>query len=242
LHALRAIPAPLRSAIGAMFGYPKDVLAMQPGPMLAERLLARPLKELMPIVRSNWFDAAQTTQLFQERWGKFSILKFSLPAGRQEFSIANDPIRAFMEFDRHLWLVDESLRLSDAVTMASGLECRVPFLEPLIIAASQGTESRWQLGLWTTKKLLKETYYPLLPPCIRSIGKASFYPPLAKWLRRECGPLVEETIAHPRTRELFDMDQVARIFVRHKSHETYALHTLATLTQLRCWFETVYDA
>ncbi len=235
LHLLRMVPPGLRSAFGSLFGYPNDVLIMQPGPMLAERLLARPLKELTPIVRGNWFDAAQTTQLFQERWREFSISNF-------QCSIANDPLRAFMEFDRKLWLVDESLRLADAVTMGSGLECRVPFLDPLVIAASHGTQSRWHLGLRTTKKLLKETYYPLLPQAVRTIKKSSFYPPLAKWLRRECGVLVEEALENRRVQELFDVNALRTVFEQHKTHRQYGLHTLQMIVQLSNWFETVYDA
>lgn len=226
LHALRWLPDRARSFGGAAFGFPSDVLSMQPGPELAERLLARPTNELLSLIAGDWFDPKATTQLFEQ---KFDELK--------EY----DVLRAFMEFDRKLWLVDESLRLSDAVTMASGLECRVPFLDPLVIAASHGTASDWHVGFRTTKKLLKETYYPILPHSVRSIKKASFYPPLAKWFRRECGELMEETIAHPTMQKLFKMDIVEQIFTRHKNHQQYALHTLSTLTQLRCWLETIHE-
>lgn len=226
LHTLRMVPPSLRSAIGSLLGYPADVMAMQPGAALAERLLARPSNELLPLIRGNWFEADATTALFEQKFSGWKDL---------------DPLRAFMEFDRHLWLVDESLRLADAVTMASGLECRVPFLDPLVIAASHGTESGWHVGLRTTKKLLKETYYPLLPPCIRTIKKASFYPPLAKWLRRECGTLVEEALENRHVKELFTVDALRTIFEQHKTHRKYGLHTLQMITQLSNWFETVYD-
>ncbi len=232
LHALRLIPPSLRSGIGSLLGYPPDVLAMQPGPTLAERLLARPLKEITPILRGHWFDASATTMLFHERF----------ETQKKSQLLRTDPLRAFMEFDRDLWLVDESLRLGDAVTMASGLECRVPFLDPLIIAASHGTESDWHVGWNRTKTLLKDTYYPLLPHGIRSIGKSSFYPPLAKWLRRECAPLVEQALENRHLQELFDVTELRTVLKQHQSHEQYGLHTLQMIIQLRAWFEMVYDA
>ncbi len=227
LHALRMIPSPLRGALGGMLGYPSDVLALQPGPTLAERLLARSTAELAPLIRGNWFDAHATTHLFEERFENITEA---------------DPLRQFMEFDRHLWLVDESLRLSDAVTMASGLECRVPFLDPLVIAASHGTQAGWHVGLRTTKKLLKQTYYPILPASVRQIKKASFYPPLAKWLRRECAPLVKEALDNAHIRELFDVDVIREIHRKHVAKERYGLHTLSSIIQLGYWFETVFDA
>ena len=227
LDTLRFIPPVGREAVGRVLGYPPDVLGMRPGPKLAERLLARPNSEWTDSVRGAWFDGSATTELFEER---YALLH------------GNDPLRAFMEFDRHLWLVDESLRLADATTMGHGLEARPPFLDPRIIAASHGTKSEWQVGLRRTIALLKDTYRKILPTHLFTLPKASFYPPLAKWIRRECAPLVEEMLEHKRIKERFDVVKLRTLFEQHKKKETYALHTLSSLMQLSAWFDEVYDA
>ena len=98
LHALRFIPRGVRCGSAKILGYPSDVLGMSPGPQLAVRLLARPINEIQHIQKGEWFDPNATTKLFEERFA-------SLPQ--------RDPVRDFMNFDRLLWLVDESLRLSD---------------------------------------------------------------------------------------------------------------------------------
>ncbi len=227
LLMLRPIPASMRGVAAKKLGYPSDVLAMQPGSALAERLLARPAAEIMEYTRGDWFDPSATTELFHERF--------------RTLHLENDPIREFMEFDRHTWLVDESLRLADAMTMASGLECRVPFLDPLIIAASHATPAKWHVSLKRTKCLLKDTYQPLLPPHLFALGKSSFYPPLAKWLRRECKPLIDEALAGKRIGELFNTDVLQRIADEHIERKRYGLHTVSTIIQLHEWFERVYD-
>jgi asparagine synthase (glutamine-hydrolysing) len=226
LNALRCVPAPLRIFAGRLTGNPSDVLGMSPGALLAERLLARPTKEIVSVSCGTWFDATATSQLFEERFKSLHL----------------DPTRNLMEFDRALWLVDESLRLADATTMANGLEGRVPFLDPRIIAASHGTQSDWHVGYKRTKVLLKDTYKPLLPEHLFILNKACFFPPLAKWIRRECAPLVGETFDHKRIKELFDVKKLRVLFEKHKTKEQYALHTLSSVTQLRYWFEEVYDA
>lgn len=226
LHALRFVPPAVRSAAGGLFGLPRDVLRMSPGADLAERLLARSGEEGRGIVRGDWFDANATTRLFQERFAMLSN---------------NDPVRAFMEFDRHLWLVDESLKLADGVTMAHGLECRIPFLDPRVIAAAQSVPASKHVTLRHTKHLLKEAYRSILPAHLFTLKKASFYPPLAKWLRRECVPLVEESLEHPRIRELFETDRLRQLFDDHRAHRGYHLHSLSSVIQLCSWFETVYD-
>lgn len=227
LHAFRHVPAGLRALAGQVTGHPPDVLRLMPGATLAERLLARPPDDINAMMRGSWFDETVTTHLFRERFEQLRHF---------------DPLRAFMEFDRGLWLVDESLRLADATTMGSGLEARVPFLDPRIIAASHGTQTGWHVTLQRTKALLKDTYRPLLPAHLYSLSKASFYPPLAKWLRREAAPLAEEMLEHRRIAEYFDTNVVRDLFEKHKRKETYALHTLSTLIQLSHWFNEVYDA
>jgi asparagine synthase (glutamine-hydrolysing) len=225
LGALQWLPPSLRS-LGSMLGYPKDVLRMSPGAMLAERLLARPAKEIAGIAKGTWFAPSATTDVF--------VRHFKAAKG--------DAIRQFMEVDRHLWLVDESLRLTDAVTMGSGLECRVPFLDPRMIAFSKALSSSWLVGWKRTKALLKDAYRGILPDHLYTLNKASFYPPLAKWLRREAGPLAEEMLEGKRIREFFDVGTIRNIYDRHVRHEKYALHTLQGLIQLHAWFETIYDA
>lgn len=227
LHALEMVPAPLRGLAGGLAGHPRDVLRMQPGPVLAERLLARPAKEGQQIAKDRWFDPGTVTTLFHRRFASLE---------------ERDPIRAFMEFDRHLWLVDESLRLADATTMGSGLECRVPFVDERIIHASLATPGNWHVGLRRTKTLLKDAYRGLLPEHLYSLKKASFYPPLAKWLRRETAPLAEEMLEHRRIRELFEIERVRMLFEEHREKRGYHLHTLSSLIQLAHWFDEVYDA
>lgn len=227
LELAKHIPAELRAVVGRLANHPADVLRMSPGPALSERLLARSPEECEGIAKGTWFDASATRSLFAQRFAELSIA---------------DPVRAFMEFDRHLWLVDESLRLADTTTMGNGLEGRVPFVDPRIAAFSLATPAHWHVTPRRTKALLKDTYRSILPEHLFTLKKASFYPPLAKWLRREASPLADTLPDHPRIREFFDHDVIARHVMEHKEKRVYRLHTLSSLIQLAHWFDTVYDA
>jgi len=227
LQLLRAIPPSIRGMLGGISGNPSDVLRLSPGPDLAERLLARGTDECTEIARGTWFDASATRSLFANRFATLSHV---------------EPVRGFMEFDRGLWLVDESLRLADATTMGNGLEARVPFVDPRIATFALATPAHWHVTPWKTKALLKETYRPILPPHLFALKKASFYPPLAKWLRREAAPLAESLSDHPRIREFFDADLLRTHVAEHVEKRVYRLHELSSLIQLAHWFDTVYDA
>lgn len=225
LSALRPLPSAFRSLIAGVAGFPRDVLKLQPGPPLAERLLCRPEQECTSIIHGSWFDPLAARSLFQERYPQ-----------------DHSSIRSFMEFDRKLWLVDESLRLMDGTTMSCGLEARIPFLDPRVIAAALATPAPWHATMCQTKALLKDTYRPLLPPHLFSLPKASFYPPMAKWIRRQASPIVAEALEHSRIHEYFNVEILRTLFQEHTQHKTYSLHPLMSVATLAAWFDAVYDA
>ncbi len=225
LHALRYIPSQMRGW-GSIFGYPKDVLELSTGAALAERLLCRPSTEWNEVVNGEWFEEDAATEFV------FSAY---------ETSRAETPVRSLMNFDRATWLIDESLRLVDGTTMASGLEARVPFLAPDIIDASLGTKDNWHLGLFRTKTGLKDAYRQLLPDHLFTLKKASFYPPLAKWLRREAAPLVDEALEHGFIRQYFNATALHLLFMQHKERTRYSLHVLHGIVQLSAWVKRVYQ-
>lgn len=225
LHALRWIPPSLRAVAGDMIGHPSDVLRLAPDATLLERLLCRPMCEWQGIVRGTWFDACAASEILRKH--------FVATAGL-------DPVRRCMEVDRRLWLVDESLKLVDGTSMASGVEARVPFLASMIRHVSAGLPSSCHVSFSETKVLLKRTYASLLPSHLFKLRKASFYPPLAKWLRRESAPLLEEALAEPKIQELFDADALRTLFDAHRTRRTYALHVLHGVVQLSAWLRNVY--
>lgn len=220
------VPSTLRSLGAKMMGYPSDIAGMSVGPALMKRLLSRKTQEWSPLIKGNWFTKDDTSAWFIEKWTEHQ---------------SSDSVRSFMETDRATWLVDESLRLVDGTTMASGLEARVPFLDPLIITASHGTKTNWHVGYKQTKKLLKETYAPILPSHLFTLKKSSFYPPLAKWLRRESAPLIEVALDHPRIQELFNIEELRKLQEAHRTKQGYHLHVLHAVIQLQHWFSSVYD-
>lgn len=227
LQMLRSVPRAARGSIGGLLGYPADVLRLDPGPVLAERLLARPVVECAEIVRGEWFRPEAAGALFASRFRALHQL---------------DGVLQMEEFDRGLWLVDESLRLMDATTMAHGVEGRIPFLDSRIVVAAHAVPTSWHVTPRRTKALLKDTYRNVLPQHLFTLAKASFYPPLAKWLRREAAPLAQAMLEHRRIRELFDVERLRALLDDHRSKRRYGLHALSSLIQLAYWFDEVYDA
>lgn len=223
LSDLRWIPSSVRG-LGGMLGYPADVLRMSPGSALMERLLTRKASEWQEVVKGTWFDPSVATQVFQQRYADLS----------------GDDLTQAMECDRTLWLIDESLKLVDGTTMASGLEARVPLLAPSVLAHARSIPSKRHVTWSQTKKTLRETYRHALPEHLFTLKKASFYPPLAKWLRREAEPLIQDALQSPFIQEYFDVHRIRVIAEEHKQKKRYALHLLHGVIQLSAWHSTVW--
>jgi len=79
------------------------------------------------------------------------------------------------------YMADTLLRDSDAVTMAQGLELRVPFLDPDLIAFAK-TRSAAEHLMAGPKTLLREQAKALLPTEILQGPKRGFNLPLTPWL------------------------------------------------------------
>jgi len=153
------------------------------------------------------------------------------------------------------YLQNQLLRDIDAVSMASSLEVRVPFLDVRVVETALSLPSLSKLvgpatagsgGSYAdsgAKRVLIDAVRDLLPPDIASQRKRGFAMPMAAWLR---GPLAEvrEATLSPRTvaaRGLLDPAETGRIhrrFLEGKAH--WALVWIPMVMEL--WCQQVVDA
>jgi asparagine synthase (glutamine-hydrolysing) len=217
------IPKSLRRLAGSLTGFAPDVCASRPGAALWERLLTRPTAEVQSVVK-DWYQPKAIS-------GHFA-----------PYFRTGDAVRQAMEVDRATWLIDESLKLVDGTTMGSGVEARVPFLDQRLIECITATPGTWHVDLQRTKTLLKEAYRSILPSHLYTLPKASFYPPVAKWLRRECAPLVDEALENAHIRKMFKIEHLESLWKSHHERQGYHLHVLMNVVQLAYWFDEVLEA
>jgi asparagine synthase (glutamine-hydrolysing) len=99
-----------------------------------------------------------------------------------------DPLRAAQIFDLRTLLPNDFFLKADKMTSAFGLEMRVPFLDPALVAFSLRLPRRAKLRGWNEKYLLKRAFAGALPDAIVRRRKHGFNVPQDLWLR---GPLYE---------------------------------------------------
>lgn len=144
----------------------------------------------------------------------------------------------FMEVDRESWLPDESLLRSDKMSMAAGLEARVPLLDLPLIAFADAVPLAHKVSLFNTKIILKEAFRGLIPNELLCQPKRGWFSPAAKWLRYPHVAAFAREILSPNyaaaTRTLFNWDAVRERLEAHLRGEYHLTELWAILT-LQLW-------
>lgn len=146
---------------------------------------------------------------------------------------AATPLAKMLYLDTKYFLTDHNLNYTDKMSMAVGVEVRVPFLDPDLMAfvakIPLALRQRGAEGKWILKRAMERD----LPHASIYRRKAGFGVPLEIWLRNELRPLVEDTLsaASLRRRGLFDPAAVAELL---KSDREGGISTAYPILGLMC--------
>ena len=154
-----------------------------------------------------------------------------------------DPLGRLSRVDILTQLPDDLLMLTDKMTMATSLECRVPFLDNTVLDFSLGMPSRLKIRGRKLKHIMKEALRDLLPPDVLFRKKRGFVAPFGAWLKADLAPLVREVLSRRavQRRGLLNWDAVEHTIALHEaSREDYTDRLLA-LINLELWCRLYCD-
>jgi asparagine synthase (glutamine-hydrolysing) len=106
-------------------------------------------------------------------------------------SASFDPVNRVSYLESHWYMRNTLLRDSDFMSMAHGLELRVPFLDRSLVEACYRIPGKDKLQGDSPKPLLLKSLGVELPPEIVNRPKRGFTLPFEHWLRAEMKPMVE---------------------------------------------------
>ncbi len=152
----------------------------------------------------------------------------------------SDPVNQMMAADARTWLPDESLMRTDKMTMAHGLEQRVPLLDPTLAELAFHIPSRRKIGSRTLgKRVLREACADLIPAFVALQKKRGFFSPAAKWLRGDLLPLARELLSDgyaSGSGEWIDLAAVRRMLDDHVAKRAYGLTPVWAAMTFQAWY------
>jgi asparagine synthase (glutamine-hydrolysing) len=113
-----------------------------------------------------------------------------------EKSSTLDPINRVSYLESHWYMRNTLLRDSDFMSMAHGLELRVPFLDRPLVEACFRIPGNQKMQGNSPKSMLLRSLSVELPSEIVNRPKRGFTLPFERWLRGEMRPVVEAALLH----------------------------------------------
>jgi asparagine synthase (glutamine-hydrolysing) len=146
----------------------------------------------------------------------------------------------YIRNDRGFYLPQEMLRKADRMTMAHGVEGRVPFVAPAVLAHAEKLRFHHMVRDGELKWALRRAFESDLPPEVVRRPKHGFNVPIDRWLRGAWRDLLEEAFARGSALWRFGLIHVgSRDAALRLLDDTTRLsgHTLFSFIMLNLWLE-----
>ena len=126
-------------------------------------------------------------------------------------------LSAALYFDYKTFLPDDILALSDRLSMAHGLEIRVPLVDHVLVEEIFPLPASVKLGPLRLKHLLRRALRSRLPAAHFRAPKRGFVGPTAAWLRHELRPILEDELSAARLERIgyFEPRAVSALLGEH---------------------------
>ena len=156
---------------------------------------------------------------------------------------SSDELNQMLSVDAQTQLPDDLLLLTDKMSMAVSLECRVPLLDHELVELAARMPQEVKIRGGRLKHALKAALSDILPTDILERKKRGFGTPMGAWLKGDLAPLVRELLspASIEARGLFRPPEVAALIAAHGANRLDGTDRLLTLLNLEIWARMYLD-
>ncbi len=239
----KRLPAPLRRLVGA---------AAARLPADRHSGLLNKLRLAKGFVASAEMGADDRYRSYLQVMGRAQVASLLIDgAGPSQDSLArafatagsDDDLNRMMAVDAQTQLPDDLLLLTDKMSMAVSLECRVPFLDHELVEMAATMPAEFKVAGGQLKHVLKAALGELLPQDILHRAKRGFGTPMGAWLKRELAPVLRGLLAPEvlRRRGLFQPAAVASLMADHEANRIDGTDALLAMMNLEVWSRMYLD-
>jgi asparagine synthase (glutamine-hydrolysing) len=153
------------------------------------------------------------------------------------------PLERMLTLEQRFFLCDHNLNYTDKMSMAVGVEARVPLLDlDLVDFAARippELKQRGPVGKWVFKKAME----PYLPHDVVHRPKTGFGAPLRTWMRGDLRALADDLLdaGSLRRRGIFDPAGVANLRAANDAGRADASFTLFAMMAIELWCRRFVD-
>jgi asparagine synthase (glutamine-hydrolysing) len=155
----------------------------------------------------------------------------------------SSPLDQMLALEQRFFLADHNLNYTDKMSMAAGVEVRVPFLDLDLVDFSakipNNFKQRGGVGKWVLKKAME----PYLPKDIIYRPKTGFGAPLRTWMQHDLKEIMGDllSIESLNSRGLFSANNVQKLILQNSQGKIDANYTLFSLLCVEIWCREYLD-
>ncbi len=155
-----------------------------------------------------------------------------------ELKSSNTIIDTMMNIDHHYDLMSLNLCYTDRMSMANGVEVRVPFLDFDLVRLMNSIPSDYKVRHMQGKYILKKAMESKLPHEVIYRDKAGFGMPIRSWMQNS-KEMLHHYLDSNRIKKqgIFNANSIDRLLVEEFRGEKDNAHLLLTLLIQQIWFD-----
>lgn len=216
----------------------------------------RRVKKLLSAISDNftdkmydffiWLPLSKVRLLFSKK--AFSLIEKYDPKSIFLNALDNIPnqknrLNQMLYWEMKYFLTDHNLNYTDKLSMATGVEVRVPFLDKELVEFSTLIPPHLKMKGVTTKYLLKKMMERYLPNDIIYRSKAGFGAPIREWITKDLEPTIEHYLSQKsiEKRGIFDYKNVKKLIEDNKAGKIDASYSIWCLLSIESWFRQFVD-
>ncbi len=153
------------------------------------------------------------------------------------------PVNQAMYLDLNSFLPNNVLRYGDRMSMAHGLEMRVPLADPVLAGTFLAMPDCFKVRRGTSKVLLRAHLRGNVPAGVIARPKLGLNPPMGAWLNGALQPMLEAYLSEERLkrRGYFEPAPVAKMMEEHRSGRRDHTWRLWSLLVFEEWHRAYLD-
>jgi asparagine synthase (glutamine-hydrolysing) len=196
----------------------------------------------------SWISLGINKSLFNETLRKQSAFQDHQPLHGFEKLWGNIPeeknlLNRSLYWEMKTYLPDHNLNYTDKMSMAVGVETRVPFLDLDLVNYSATISPQLKMKGNTTKYILKKAMEPYLPAEIITRPKTGFGAPVRDWVVNKLDTRINSVLSREsiEARGIFNSNSVLRLIKDNKSGKIDASYTVWSLLAIESWMRQFVD-
>lgn len=190
----------------------------------------------------DWVSAETVRNLFVPEVAR-TLNEEPLLADLQRMPAMATPLQRMLLLEQRYFLADHNLNYTDKMSMAAGVETRVPFLDPDLVALAARIPDRFRQhgahGKWVLKKAMEGT----LSNDVIYRPKMGFGVPLRAWLRGPLKAMLHDLLSTDRLRRrgLYDPTAVSRLVSDNEMGRADYAYSIFSLMCVELWCQAFID-